>query len=397
MGPVDGGESGGLIRRLRVPGDHAWGRQKNRQIRHYLVATMKVDMPVARGPMHPFKKGLILSAGILFSLFSSSWGQGQVTKVGTSAANFLQMELGAKAVAMGGAFVGLANDVTTLYWNPAGAAMLDGLRVSYMEVSLYAGIRHQFSGVVVPIPGVGTIGVSGNHVDCGEMDVTTIEEPEGTGERFSASDLALAFSYSRMLTDRVSFGVTAKYIQEKIWLETATGYAFDFGTLYRISDSGVKIGMAITNFGPEMGVDKGPHLTFEKEPPENYPASPPLEARYETKKFPLPVRFELGVALDAVGGHGLLMKSLANQVTLVGAINDGFDAPFRSTWGVEYEWGGIIALRGGYRENYDTGGISVGAGLNVPVRPGLSAEFDYAWVDYGDLDDIQIWSLELKF
>jgi len=336
-------------------------------------------------------------AALAMMLPRAARGQSQVNKVGTSAANFLQLELGGRAVAMGGAYVGLSDDISALYWNPAGAAFLEGLRVGYTNVERYAGIRHQFSGVIVPLPGLGALGVSVVHVDCGEMEITTIERPEGTGQTFTASDLALGLSFAGRLTDRVSFGITARYIQEKIWLESASGYALDMGTLYRLPDRGLRIGMAITNFGPEMGIDNGPHLTFEKEPPDNYPSSPPLESRLETKRFPLPVKFELGVALDAVGTNSMLLSSSTSRVTLAGTINDGFDAPFRSAWGVEYEWGGLIALRGGYRENYDTGGLSAGAGIDVPVRAGLGVRFDYAWVDYGDLDSIQLWSLELTF
>jgi len=363
-------------------------------LRAVLVRKMKGNSPIRGFGVRGALSALFLLAVLLPAVIH---GQDQVDKVGTSAANFLQLELGARAVAMGGAYVGLSDDVSALYWNPAGAALLDGLRVGYINVQRYAGIRHQFSGLVVPLSGLGALGVSVIYVDCGDMEITTVEEPEGTGQNFKASDLALGLSFARRLTDRVSFGVTAKYIQEKIWLESATGYALDLGTLYRLTDQGLQIGMAITNFGPGMSIDRGPHLTFEKEPPDNYPSSPPLDSRLETRQFPLPLKFELGVALEVIGKTGLILNDPTNRVTLSATINDGFDAPFRSTWGLEYDWNGIMALRGGYRENYDTGGLSTGVGLNIPVRSGLGARFDYTWVDYGNLESIQLWSLELTF
>ena len=79
----------------------------------------------------------------------------------------------------------------------------------------------------------GTLGFSLTSLTMADMVVRTVEMPEGTGEYFSASDLAAGISYARPLTDRFSIGFTAKFIQEAIWHETADAFAVDVGTIFK--------------------------------------------------------------------------------------------------------------------------------------------------------------------
>ena len=257
----------------------------------------------------------IIGVGIVI-LFraAAALGMGEVNKVGTTAANFLQMELGAKAIGLGGAFVGMADDASALYWNPAGMTISNRFRANFLTVNLYAGIKHQFAGVVIPLTKANTLGISANFISIGEMEITTIEKPEGTGQYFDAGDMALGASYAQQLTDRVSVGVTAKYIEERIWLESATGYALDFGSLYRIEDTGVQIGMAITNFGPSMSMNEGPHLSYIDEPPENYPGSPDRDVQLISKEFALPITFHMGAIWELVGPRSILKRDAKNKL-----------------------------------------------------------------------------------
>jgi hypothetical protein len=67
----------------------------------------------------------------------------------------------------------------------------------------------------------------------GDMKVRTVEQPEGTGENFSAGDIAIGISYARFLTDRFSVGLTAKYIKQSIWHMSSSAFAIDAGTVFR--------------------------------------------------------------------------------------------------------------------------------------------------------------------
>lgn len=320
----------------------------------------------------------------------------EVTKVGTTAANFLKLEVGARAIGMAGAFVPVSNDGSSLYWNPAGIAQIERYALTYHNVDLYAGIRHQFVGVILPVGSNNTFGVSFNYVDIGDIEETTIEEPDGTGRFFSSNDLAVGLTYSRRLTDRLSFGITGHYIHERIWTETSNGFAFDFGSLFQPGLAGLRIGMTITNLGPEMHISNGPNITFEKRQDTDFPGNRRIPSQFVTQKFELPMTFRLGVQMSLIGGTDALIANTNNSVTLVAQFDDAFDNALRATYAMEYWWNETIALRGGLRQNYDLAQFTFGGGLQVPVKE-LMFRFDYAIADYGDLGNVNIISVELLF
>src|SRR5258707_5672695 len=146
-----------------------------------------------------------------------SWAQvggTGVSKSGTSAATFLEIPVGAQAVAMGGAFISRAADATALYWNAAGIASLRQNQVIVSHTNWIADTKFDFAGLVLPLHELGTIRLSITSLSMEDMAVRTVELPEGTGEFFSAGDLAAGISYARSLTDRFSVGFTAKYIPQ---------------------------------------------------------------------------------------------------------------------------------------------------------------------------------------
>ena len=184
-----------------------------------------------------------------------SYGQGavDVSKTGTTAASFLEISVGAPAIGMGGAFVSLANDGTALYWNPAGIATITGTEAILSHTDWIADTKFDFAGLVLPVGSFGTLGFSLTSLTMADMAVTTVEMPDGTGEYFSASDLAAGLSYARPLTDRFSIGFTAKFIQESIWHETASAFAMDVGTIFKTDlFGGMVIGATLSNFGTPM-------------------------------------------------------------------------------------------------------------------------------------------------
>jgi len=341
------------------------------------------------------KIGLFLI--LLASVFAQNLIAQDLTKVGTTSADFLMIEAGARAQAMGGAYIGVADDATALYWNAAGAGLIGKGAAQYQFGKRFADITHHFMGVTYPLTDEDVIGFSVQYLDYGEMEVTTIEEPEGTGETFSASSIAINLSYAKQLTDRVYVGFTGKYIYEEIWLEHGSGFAFDISTMYDMREIGVRIGMTISNLGPEMGIDEGPHLTFYKQKPDDYPGSPQPESQLVTQKFPLPTGFALGISSVIVGVNSPFVQSGEHKVLLAASINDYFNAPFRGNLGVEYGWQELIFLRGGYRIGYDTQKLSLGFGLDFYRFTNQNIRLDYVWVDYDDLGGVNIWSLEFRF
>jgi hypothetical protein len=140
-----------------------------------------------------------------------------LTKVGTSAAQFLKIPVGAKAASMGSAFVSVVDNATAMYWNPAGIASLDRMQGSLAHSSWIAGLTHDFIGVVIPVGDRSSLGISGIALQSEKIEQTTVESPEGTGTFFDAVDLALGITYARAMTDNVDIGATVKYVNQRIW------------------------------------------------------------------------------------------------------------------------------------------------------------------------------------
>jgi hypothetical protein len=334
---------------------------------------------------------------LLILISISLIAQADHTKVGTTSANFLQMEIGARAIGLGGAYVAVADDATSMFWNSAGIGLVEDGNAVYQFGSRYADIAHHYAGFVYGLGDDDKIGVMIDYVDIGDMEITTLSEPDGTGQDFSASNIAVGLSYARQLTDRVYVGILAKYIQENIWMESATGFAIDIGAIYNIEESGIRIGMNLANLGPDMKISDGVNLDFYKDKVEGYPGSPTPKSTLSTKTFPLPMVFSMGFAIDLVGRHSIVLPSGAHKVLLAVSANDSFDAAFRGNVGIEYSWQEILSLRSGYHIGYDTKDLSLGVGLNLKQFTSLDVVLDYVWNNYGDLGAINVLTLGINF
>ena len=340
-------------------------------------------------------KSLIKTSVLLF-VFSIGQAE-EITKVGTSAAGFLQMENGSRAMAMGGSLVADANDASAVFWNPASVGISNKFSSYYEQTQLYADISQYNIGFSYPLNGNQSLAILINYLDLGRMDITTVLEPEGTGNTFDAASYFMAAAYAKSLTDRVRVGISFKLFEERIWLEKANGFAVDLGTLYNFSDTGVRVGMNLSNLGPTLSMDDGPHLGFYRDASESIPGQPEPLSQFITQSFQLPLTFTMGVSLDLMGKKGLISKSDNQTVIFNISANDGFDLPFRMNAGLEYNYFDKAALRMGWHENYDMAGLSFGAGVNIPI-PGVGIwTIDYAWVDYEALGAVTSWGLSYQF
>ena len=129
-----------------------------------------------------------------------------VSKTGTTAAQFLKIGVGARALAMGGAYSAVSNDATALYWNPAGLSSMKKNEILLDHQDWILDVDLDFIGGSYKTP-FGTIGAAISAMYMGEMEVTTTHDPEGTGEKFNAGSIMGQLTFSKSLTDRFSFGV----------------------------------------------------------------------------------------------------------------------------------------------------------------------------------------------
>jgi hypothetical protein len=177
------------------------------------------------------------------------------TKVGTTAGQFLGISVGPRAMAMGGAYVASNEDVTSIYWNPGAFQQAGKSQLVFSNTDWLVGTKFRWVGLMLSLGTENAIGLSLTQLDYGEEEVTTVALPEGTGERWSAQDLSIGLSYCRRLTDRFSVGGTVKYVDQRIWNESATTFAFDIGLLFVTGFHDMRLGVSMSNFGGEMKMD----------------------------------------------------------------------------------------------------------------------------------------------
>ncbi len=315
------------------------------------------------------------------------------SKVGTSAAQFLGISVGARATALGGAFGAIAEDATALYWNPAGISRMGVSEAYISHTEWLVQTDFNWAGLVLAIDRNNAIGIHFTQLNYGEDVVTTIDEPMGTGDRWSAMDIAAGISYSRNLTDFFSIGGSVKYINQRIWNESASAIAMDVGLLFITGFNDMKLGVSITNFGTEMKMD-GKNLSIIHDPDgDSFGSNDKIPARLETDSFVLPLQFRVGLAMDVLQSeHNRLLVSVEAYYP-----ND-YD-PFMST-GLEYTWNDLLSIRGGYRSLFMPDPVetwTVGAGLRFNLGGNLVSKFDYVYQDFGVFSNVQTISFGLIF
>ena len=331
---------------------------------------------------------------VVFS-FSLSYGQitGSVSNVATTAASFLDIGIGARSLSMGGAFVAIADDPTALYWNPAGIVSIESPMAHFYHSPWIADVQFNHSAVVVPLDRSSSFGFFITSVTMDEMQVRTVKSPQGTGEYFSVSNVALAGSYARRLTDRFSFGVNMKFIQEKIWHMNAGGLAVDLGSLFITKNSGLRIGMSVSNFGGKISMD-GYDTEVDYDVDETmYGNNDKIDASLNSMEWPLPLVFRAGVRKDVVQSDNHKLTLAADAIhpnNNVEYINLGFEYILRN----------MISIRGGqafYGMDKSKQGLTFGVGLNYQIPRGPIINYDYVYRDIGVFDNIPGYSLNIIF
>jgi hypothetical protein len=289
---------------------------------------------------------------------------------GASGATFTKLWVGARSAAMAGAYSALADDISALYWNPAGIARLPGITAGATHTELYAGITQNFIGATMPISDRYRIGISLNEVDYGDIRRTSLTKPSNGGT-YNANDLAFGVTIAGALTDRFSFGATAKYLRNSILDLSADGLAFDAASLYQTEFYHMKIALDLSNLGGDRSF-QGNSLTLLANANSLNQVQTPLAATMVTSDFPLPLIFRIGAATDVFQG------TVENQKLNVDFdFSTHSDGPEVYNLGAEYVWNDMVALRTGYAFNEDQLGLGAGAGFHYKTDD-FAGTIDYA-------------------
>ncbi|MDZ7721854.1 MAG: PorV/PorQ family protein [candidate division KSB1 bacterium] len=339
-----------------------------------------------------------LLTGLLFLLAAvpQSLQAQTVSGVGTTAASFLKIGVGARALGMGEAYTTQATDVTALYWNPGALDRIDNIQMVFNHFDYLADIYFEYFGAAVPIQNLGTFGISFSYLGMPDMERTTVMSPDGNGEMVSAHSYAVNVGFARALTDRFAIGGNVKYVGESIWHAQATGFAFDVGLLYRALFRNVKIGMSITNFGTDMSM-QGRDMLIQHDISEQYAGNNEnINAYLDTDGFPMPVLFRVGLSANI--GRDFFNLEKYDWIVAVDAVHPNDNREYLNV-GTEIDVWNALALRTGYRQLFlkdREGGFTFGFGVRFNILNTV-LNLDYANVDYGRLDHHNKFSLLFSF
>jgi len=313
---------------------------------------------------------IILSVEIRPQLFPVLGEQ----RAGISTAQFLKIGVGGRATAMGDAFVAIANDVSALYWNPAGLSQFSENQFMFSHNQWVVDINHDFLGAVYHFDDANTVGISLTALSMDEMKVTTEYAPFGTGEYFGFSDIGISVSYSRKMTEQFSFGGTVRYIEETLDKLKMRGVMIDLGTYYWTGLGTTRFAVTVTNFGNDLSPDGEVVLVGNRK-------------KSEWQSFSPPTMFRIGFALEPY-------ENDEHRVTTSIQLNHPNDNSENLSLGAEYVWQKMFYLRAGYKINVEEQNYSFGAGVNVPISI-ANFSFDYSFANFTKLGSAHRFSIIL--
>jgi hypothetical protein len=277
-------------------------------------------------------------------------------KVAQAGFKFLSIGVGARQTAMGDAAVTEMGDASALFWNPAGIAAIDRVSVFVDHTSWLIDTNLSSAAAVLPLGQYGNLGISALMMDYGTIQGTRISNNnigyEDT-ETLEPGSYSIGLTYGRRLTERFQFALTSKFAAEDLVAMDLNALAFDFGTIFYTGAHGMHIGFTIQNF------------VFK-------------ELHYINEEFMLPLTFRVGFSADVTSLAGISSDHSKVNLVLEGAKPRDFSERVHA--GLEYKYGSLIALRGGYRFNYDEGGLTFGVGLGIKT---FDVGFSYA--DFGSM------------
>ncbi|MBE0566815.1 MAG: PorV/PorQ family protein [Krumholzibacteria bacterium] len=293
-------------------------------------------------------KRIAILTTILLALPGLAFGAG-FAKVGTFGGQELKIGVSARATGMGSAFTGVADDASSVFWNPGGLVNVVSNEVAVNHVVWAADTKLStailaFNPRSIP----GTFAISARSFWMDPQLVRTAYNPEGTGETFDAGTTTFGLSYARFFTDKFSAGLTLNYLHMGLAETAVNTGAMDFGIMYRIGIRDLKLGMTIQNLGGKF--------TFDE------------------RESKLPVLFKVGASFNA-------LRNERQRLTCALEFQHPADNIERANAGLEWGLNELFFARGGYHINYDTDGLAFGFGAAIRTGEATRLQADYSGVD----------------
>ena len=293
---------------------------------------------------------------VLFSLFLVGMVAFSATGPGTTGAAFLKLPVSARAGGMGDALVAAPLGGEAIFWNVGSLGFQKGLNFSAMYQVWFADINTQYIGLSYNLEDIGTLGLGVVNLGMDDMAETTIVDPDGTGETFTAGDMSITAAFGKKVGDAVSIGFGLKYISEKIADETASAFTADLGVRALFLDNALSVGLSAQNVFGKIGYN-------------------------EKDSLPLIIR----------GGFAY---SVIKSFMAVGELDYHLDSGIKYSVGAEYTIADILKVRAGYKGNDDLAGFTAGLGVKYQM---VNIDFSYGLSKEDALDNIMKFSVGFHF
>lgn len=346
-------------------------------------------------------------AGLFAVMASSAWA-GSGGRKGTGGASELLIPVGARGSALG---AGVASDVSgaeAIYWNPAGVARLEGTDGLFSHTTYFADMKVNYAALAIKAGGIGVLGFNAKVLSVGDVIVTTEAAPDGTGEIVEPTFTVLGLTWAKAFTDRVNFGITTNFVSERLLSMSASGLAFDFGVQYDTGWRGLKLGMAMKNFGNSMSFN-GENLEVNLLPPGSDPTASNRTLRFTTANFEMPSYFTLSGTYDLYHrgeNHLKLMGAFQNNNFLGDNLGAGAEWGYKDMFALRGSWFGTgntdIDAAGDQSVKFSSGddlyqGVALGAGVKMKTG-GTNLGVDVSWRPVKNFfDDVLEFGLRLRF
>jgi hypothetical protein len=324
-------------------------------------------------------------------VFASGSASGQ-SKTGTSIAQFLGIEPSARHAAMGNAGVALFDGIESVYYNPGALGGMSKTSIQLTHSEWFAGIDFDYAAVALPVGNVGTFFGSVTALNSGEIEVRTVEQPLGTGERFTVADVAVGLGFGRRISPRFAAGIQVNYVTERIWHTSSKLMTFNVGTVYTFPLSGLRIGSSLSNVSTTSrftGRDLA--IQYDNDPDVSGDNSA-LPGEQFTDKFPVPLLFRVGVTIPARLGEDSELLLSAD------AFHPSDNTEFVSA-GAEWSYKNTFDLRAGYQNLFQSDS-ELGPTLGLGIRGSIGESrfhLNYAWADHERLSETHRMTFVLAF
>ncbi len=333
-----------------------------------------------------------LFLGALLLVLASAPAVHAQSNTGTTLGTFLKIETSGRSAAMGNAGVALTGGIESVYFNPAVIGSLHRVTAQFSHLFWFAEIELDYAALAIPIQGWGTFFGSVTALNSGDIDVRTVNDPLGTGERYSVSNVSVSVGFGRQLSDRFALGGQLNFINERIWNSSHHAATFSVGTVYRLTDGGIRLGSGLSNLSTRSqfaGRDLA--IQFDGNPGANGDNSS-LPADQFTGEFAVPLLFRIGLEVP-------YQVTAKTRVTfLIDALHPNDNSESLNVGG-EWSLGRVLSLRGGYQAMFQDDselGWTFGFGLRRDRRD-TDMRIDYAWAGHETLAATHLISVALAF